>query len=69
MRIDINKKVISEHCDVIIDIFAKGKNQIEQCLYLIHVGDWISYYLSLINSIESKENKIVDYLKSTLNKS
>lgn len=69
LRIDINKKIISPYCDTIIDIFAKGKTQVEQALYFVHVGDWISYYIAQLNNIDSTDVKAIKYLKTELAKS
>ncbi|HAP00464.1 MAG TPA: hypothetical protein DCQ93_00935 [Bacteroidetes bacterium] len=68
MRIDINKKIISQHAKTIIEIFSKGESAIENTLYLIHLCDWVSFYLSEIRKVDATEVKVIDYLKSELGK-
>ena len=46
IRMDINKKVISEYTDNISEIWSKGDSLIENSLYHINLGDWVSWYLS-----------------------
>ncbi len=68
VRIEINKKIISAYCDTILEVEAKGNTLVEQSMYLVHVGDWISYYLSQLYNRDSIEIKAIDYLKSELAK-
>jgi glucose/mannose-6-phosphate isomerase len=49
-------------------IEAKGNTHLEQLLYLIHYGDWLSYYLSEIRQVDIMDIAIIDYLKSSLEK-
>jgi glucose/mannose-6-phosphate isomerase len=66
VRIDINKKIISQYTDTIIEIFAKGETELEQFLYLILIGDWISWELSVLREVDAVEVDVIDYLKSSL---
>ena len=43
---DINKKVISKFTENITEIWSKGDSLIENSLYHINLGDWVSWYLS-----------------------
>lgn len=68
LRIKINQDIIAKYCPTIIDIFSKGKSLIEKCFYLVHMGDWISWYLSVHKGVDSIEVNVIDYLKSELSK-
>ncbi len=68
-RIDINKQVIAEYCDTILEIYAKGKSPLERALYLIHLTDWVTCYLADLNQVDSVEVKVIDFLKGELAKS
>lgn len=68
IRIDINKKIISQCTPNILEVFSKGKNLIEKSIYFVHLGDWISWYLSEIRGVDSIEINVIDYLKSELAK-
>jgi len=67
-RIDINKEIIGKYTDTIIEIFAKGDSLIEQSMYLVHLGDWISWYVSQLRGMDSIEVDVIDYLKGELAK-
>ncbi len=67
-RIDINKEIIGQYTDTIIEIFAKGDSQVLQAMYLVHLGDWISWYMSQLRGMDAVEVKVIDYLKGELAK-
>ena len=68
IRIDINKKVISKYTKNITEIWSKGDSLIENVLYHINLGDWISWYLSELNNVDAIEIDIIDFLKKELSK-
>lgn len=67
-RFEICKEVIAKYTSTLIEISAKGDSDIEKAIYLIHFGDWISWYLAHIRNVDSNEVKIIDHLKSELAK-
>lgn len=68
IRIDINKKIIGKLCDTVIEVYSKGKSLIEKNMYFVHLGDWVSWYLSELRGVDSIEVDVIDYLKSELAK-
>jgi glucose/mannose-6-phosphate isomerase len=68
MRMDINKEIIREYTDNIIEIHSKGNNMVERAMYLVHLGDWISWYLAQLRGMDALEVKVIDYLKGELAK-
>lgn len=68
MRIAINKQVFEKYTNTILDVFSKGRNTIEKGLYMIHLGDWISWFLSEKNGVDANEVRVIDHLKSELGK-
>lgn len=67
-RYAICKPVFEKYCTSVIDIVAKGESKLEQFLYLIHIGDWISCYIADLRVIDATEVNVIDYLKSELAK-
>jgi glucose/mannose-6-phosphate isomerase len=55
-----NAKVSHE----IID--AKGESALSQMMSLVFFGDWVSYYLALLNETDPYPVKIIDFLKKRL---
>ncbi len=67
-RMEINKSIIKEKTNHVLEIWGKGESPIERILYLVHFGDWVSYYLSEINQVDIMDIKSIDLLKSELSK-
>lgn len=68
VRIDINKEIISRYTDTVIELFSKGNDLVERSLYLVNLGDWITYFLSELHGVDSIEVDVIDYLKKELSK-
>jgi len=47
-------------------IDAKGKSALSQMMSLVIFGDWVSYYLALLNETDPYPVKIIDFLKKRL---
>ena len=68
IRMDINKKVISEFTTNITEIWSKGESKIANTLYHISLGDWVSWYLSEMNNVDAIEIDVINFLKGELGK-
>ena len=68
IRIDINKKVIGNFTENITEVWSKGGSVIENSLYHINLGDWVSWYLSEMNNVDAIEIDVIDFLKKELSK-
>ncbi len=68
VRMNICKKIISNYTSTIFDVSAKGESAIEQALYLILFGDWVSVYLAELNQVDPIEVNVIDFLKGELSK-
>ena len=66
MRMDYIKSVISNYTNTIIELYSKGESCLERSFYLIHVGDWVSYYLSEMNEVDAIEVNVITSLKDKL---
>lgn len=67
-RMDICKEIIAEKAQTCIEIYSKGQNRVERMVYSIHLFDWISWYVADLKKIDATEIRIIDYLKSELEK-
>ncbi len=65
-RIEINKEVIKKYTDNITEVYSKGESVIERSIYLIHLGDWISWHLADMKQIDATEVNVINFLKNTL---
>ena len=66
VRMDINQEHIQELSDIVIELYSKGNSLIEKSFYFIHLGDWISWYLSELSDVDASEIEAINHLKSEL---
>jgi len=62
-RILFKKDVIVELSKDVYEIDAKGSNTFEKHFYLIHIGDWLSYYLAVKQGYDPSEIDVLIKLK------
>jgi glucose/mannose-6-phosphate isomerase len=67
-RMDINGVTMGLYTETIIEIWSKGTSNLERAIYLIHLGDWISYFLGEKKGVDIMEVKVIDHLKDELAK-
>lgn len=67
-RMNLTKQVVSKYTPYVFEVFSKGASQLEKTFYLIHFGDWVSWYLSEIRDIDATEVNVIDFLKGELAK-
>ncbi len=67
-RYEVCKPLFESLSSGVIDIYAKGDSKLEQFLYHIHIGDWISCYLADLKGIDAVEVNVINNLKNELAK-
>lgn len=67
-RIEISEEIMRKQTPHVYDIWTQGVSKVAQAFYLIHLGDWISYYLSEEHQVDIFDIKVIDHLKSELSK-
>ena len=67
-RMKINKETFAQYTSTTVEIWSKGDSDLQRSLYLIHIGDWISYFLAEKKGIDETEVKVIDHLKGELAK-
>jgi glucose/mannose-6-phosphate isomerase len=68
-RMEICRSIFEGKSNPIIDIVAEGASLLEQYYYLLHLTDWISYWLARENGVEPDPSETRLYLKKELDKS
>ena len=66
MRFDITSKLVEEKRGEVVRISPTGDNLLTQLFSLIVMGDFISYYLSLLNNIDPGPVDIISELKEQI---
>ena len=67
-RMDINKGTFAEYTNTAVEVWSKGESDLQRALYLIHSGDWISFFLGEKKGVDITEVKVIDNLKGELAK-
>jgi glucose/mannose-6-phosphate isomerase len=65
-RIEITSKIISGKIKDVLTLKLKGDTIFEKLLYLIIFGDWVSYYLAILNKVDPTEIREINILKDLL---
>jgi glucose/mannose-6-phosphate isomerase len=68
MRMDITKKIIEKCAYEAIDVHSEGTSLLARMFSLIYLGDWVSYYLAILNHVDPTPVRAIDYLKNELSK-
>ncbi|MCL5990501.1 MAG: bifunctional phosphoglucose/phosphomannose isomerase [Bacteroidetes bacterium] len=66
MRFDALKEILNEKVDNIIELKGDGKYLLTRMFEMIYLGDWISYYLALLNGIDPTPIPLITKLKNIL---
>ena len=67
-RIEINQSVIKNYTENVSEIWSQGDSDLQNTLYHINLGDWISWFLSELNNVDAIEIDVINFLKEELSK-
>ena len=65
-RMEFTKDIAQAYQAEVVEIYSKGKSGIEKALYLIHLTDWVSYYISELRKVDATEVDVITRLKNEL---
>ncbi|MBI3111278.1 MAG: bifunctional phosphoglucose/phosphomannose isomerase [Ignavibacteriales bacterium] len=68
LREDITKRIVVEYASSVTEIWSEGRFLLARLFSLIYLGDWVSYYLAILNNQDPTPVKAIDYLKNELAK-
>ena len=68
IRMEICKDIFIKQGSEVVEFTAQGTSFIEQSVYLIHLLDWMSYYLAVENDVDPFPVEVINYLKDELSK-
>ena len=63
---EINKEVFAKYTPNVYEVWSKGDDRLERQLYLIHLGDWASWYLAEKKGVDATEIGVINMLKGKL---
>lgn len=67
-RIEITKEILNKKKFTFREIWAEGNSLLTRIFSLIYIGDFLSYYLALLNKIDPTPVEPIIYLKQRLSK-
>jgi len=67
-RMEICRGIFEKRSNPVIDIVAEGASLLEQYYYLIHLTDWISYFLAKENQADPNDVEVIEFVKDELGK-
>lgn len=67
-RMELCRPIFERKSNPIVDIVAEGASLLEQYYYLIHLTDWISYFLAKENQADPDAVESIEFLKEELEK-
>ena len=65
-RIDITLELIKPLASLILQVEGEGNSLLERIFDVIYLGDWMSYYLAIINKTDPTPVEKINYLKNKL---
>jgi glucose/mannose-6-phosphate isomerase len=65
-RFDYVEEIVNKYTTSVLTINAKGVNPLEKWLYLIHLTDFVSVYLSDLSGVDPVEVDVIENLKKRL---
>ena len=68
VRMRVTKEIVGEFAGKVLEVESEGTSLLARMFSLIYLGDWVSYYLALLNGVDPTPVKVIDYLKRQLEK-
>jgi glucose/mannose-6-phosphate isomerase len=65
-RLNFIKKLFKDSTSNIIEIYPKGKSRLAKMIYIMYLGDFVSYYLAILRKIDPTPVDIIKVLKQRL---
>lgn len=67
-RLDITQEIIGTTAGGTISVESQGRSPLARMFSLIHLGDWVSYYLAALNGVDPSPVPVIESLKGQLKK-
>jgi len=67
-RMDITNSILKKSGFKVMEVSSKGQSLFSRIMSLVYIGDFASFYLSILNKIDPTPVKRIDYLKKQLSR-
>ena len=68
VREEITKGIIQKKASTVLEVWSEGSSLLARIFSLVYAGDWVSYYLAILNNEDPTPVRVIDYLKGELAK-
>ena len=68
LRMNITEEVIRPFANGITEVHSEGTSLLARIFSLLYLGDWVSFYLAMLNGIDPTPVQKIDFLKNELAK-
>lgn len=68
LREEITRSIVRRHAGKVLEVSSEGSSLLARMFSLIYLGDWMSYYLAILNRQNPTPVKVIEYLKGELSK-
>ncbi|MGB2867231.1 MAG: bifunctional phosphoglucose/phosphomannose isomerase [Bacteroidota bacterium] len=68
IREGITKQIVARYAADVTEVWSEGTSLLARMFSVVHFGDWVSYYLAILNNQDPEPVEVINYLKSELAK-
>jgi glucose/mannose-6-phosphate isomerase len=68
VRMDITKTLLTQHTPRVVEVWSEGRSVLARLFSLVHLGDWVSFYLAMLHNEDPTPVDVIGYLKTELAK-
>ena len=68
LRMNITKSIIGKLSSGVTEVYSSGNSLLTRIFSVIHLGDWVSLYLAVLNKVDPTPVVKINFLKNELEK-
>ena len=68
IRMDVTRGVLGNYTNRITEVWSEGTSLLARIFSLVYLGDWMSFYLSILHNVDPTPVEAIDLLKRELAK-
>jgi len=68
VRFEILKEILSQKTTKIFEVYGEGETKLAKMFSTLYLGDYLSFYLALLNQVDPTPIKTINHLKKELEK-
>ncbi len=66
IRMDIPGEILAGYTDHVTEVWSEGNSPLARMFSLIHLGDWVSFYLAMLHQVDPTPVEVITRLKNEL---